>query len=105
MLKDPFPEVYALKLLLFLWRLFLLLLLLLLFSKDQFPEFYMPTVCENHFADMELDGGQVVVGCSCSCVVVGCHRRRRFPSHVCSRGWQSPLSLTWILTFFGFHSG
>lgn len=33
--------------------------LLIVFSKDQFPEFYVPTVFENYVADIEVDGKQV----------------------------------------------
>ncbi|KAF4525242.1 hypothetical protein B566_EDAN013204 [Ephemera danica] len=33
--------------------------LLFVFSKDQFPEFYVPTVFENYVADIEVDGKQV----------------------------------------------
>ena len=36
--------------------------LLIVFSKDQFPEVYVPTVFENYVADIEVDGKQV----SCS---------------------------------------
>ncbi|KAM4823708.1 ras-like GTP-binding protein O-RHO isoform 3-T3 [Urocitellus parryii] len=32
--------------------------LLIVFSKDQFPEAYMPTVFENYVADIEVDGKQ-----------------------------------------------
>ncbi|XP_027788665.1 ras-like GTP-binding protein O-RHO isoform X4 [Marmota flaviventris] len=35
--------------------------LLIVFSKDQFPEAYMPTVFENYVADIEVDGKQVEV--------------------------------------------
>ncbi|OTF76509.1 ras-like protein GTP-binding protein Rho1-like protein [Euroglyphus maynei] len=35
--------------------------LLIVFSKDQFPEFYVPTVFENYVADIEVDGKQVSV--------------------------------------------
>ncbi|XP_076692084.1 ras-like GTP-binding protein Rho1 isoform X4 [Callospermophilus lateralis] len=34
--------------------------LLIVFSKDQFPEAYMPTVFENYVADIEVDGKQRV---------------------------------------------
>lgn len=34
--------------------------LLIVFSKDQFPEVYVPTVFENYVADIEVDGKQVV---------------------------------------------
>ena len=37
--------------------------LLIVFSKDQFPEVYVPTVFENYVADIEVDGKQV---CLCS---------------------------------------
>lgn len=39
--------------------------LLIVFSKDQFPEVYVPTVFENYIADIEVDGKQVrtVAGC------------------------------------------
>ena len=30
--------------------------MLILFSKDQFPEVYVPTVFENYVADIEVDG-------------------------------------------------
>lgn len=43
--------------------------LLIVFSKDQFPEVYVPTVFENYIADIEVDGKQVgtVAGCwSCA---------------------------------------
>ncbi|KAM7295558.1 ras-like GTP-binding protein Rho1 [Ixodes scapularis] len=33
--------------------------LLIVFSKDQFPELYVPTVFENYVADIEVDGKQV----------------------------------------------
>ncbi|KAM4741357.1 rho-related GTP-binding protein RhoC-like isoform 1-T1 [Anableps anableps] len=33
--------------------------LLIVFSKDQFPEVYVPTVFENYIADIEIDGKQV----------------------------------------------
>jgi len=32
---------------------------LITFSKDQFPEVYVPTVFENYVADIEVDGKQV----------------------------------------------
>ena len=34
--------------------------LLIVFSKDQFPEVYVPTVFENYVADIEVDGMYVV---------------------------------------------
>lgn len=34
--------------------------LLIVFSKDQFPEVYVPTVFENYVADIEVDGKQVI---------------------------------------------
>jgi len=33
--------------------------LLIVFSKDQFPEVYVPTVFENYVADIEVDAKQV----------------------------------------------
>lgn len=33
--------------------------LLIVFSKDQFPEVYVPTVFENYVADIEIGGKQV----------------------------------------------
>lgn len=33
--------------------------LLIVFSKDQFPEVYVPTVFENYVADIEVDGKQI----------------------------------------------
>lgn len=35
--------------------------LLIVFSKDQFPEVYVPTVFENYIADIEVDGKQVCI--------------------------------------------
>ena len=35
--------------------------LLIVFSKDQFPEVYVPTVFENYVADIEVDGKQAGV--------------------------------------------
>ena len=32
--------------------------LLIVFSKDQFPEVYVPTVFENYVSDIEVDGKQ-----------------------------------------------
>uniref|UniRef100_A0A914RKJ7 Uncharacterized protein n=1 Tax=Parascaris equorum TaxID=6256 RepID=A0A914RKJ7_PAREQ len=34
--------------------------LLIVFSKDQFPDVYVPTVFENYVADIEVDGKQVL---------------------------------------------
>lgn len=42
--------------------------LLIVFSKDQFPEFYVPTVFENYVADIEVDGKVWLLflsGCVC----------------------------------------
>ncbi|KGL78729.1 Rho-related GTP-binding protein RhoC, partial [Tinamus guttatus] len=36
--------------------------LLIVFSKDQFPEVYVPTVFENYIADIEVDGKQTGLG-------------------------------------------
>lgn len=36
--------------------------LLIVFSKDQFPDVYVPTVFENYVADIEVDGKQVRIG-------------------------------------------
>lgn len=35
--------------------------LLIVFSKDQFPEVYVPTVFENYVADIEVTGKQVSI--------------------------------------------
>lgn len=40
--------------------------LLIVFSKDQFPEVYVPTVFENYVADIEVDGKQVIFLLFCS---------------------------------------
>ncbi|PIO15252.1 hypothetical protein AB205_0192380 [Aquarana catesbeiana] len=40
--------------------------LLIVFSKDQFPEVYVPTVFENYIADIEVDGKQVVTDAAAS---------------------------------------
>ena len=49
--------------------------LLIVFSKDQFPEVYVPTVFENYVADIEVDGKCVELAlwdtagvCVCVCV-------------------------------------
>ena len=34
--------------------------LLIVFTKDQFPEVYVPTVFENYVADIEVDNKQVM---------------------------------------------
>ena len=36
--------------------------LLIVFSRDQFPEVYVPTVFENYVGDIEVDGKQVRSG-------------------------------------------
>lgn len=41
--------------------------LLIVFSKDQFPEVYVPTVFENYVADIEVDGKQVWLMCTSNC--------------------------------------
>lgn len=51
--------------------------LLIVFSKDQFPEVYVPTVFENYVADIEVDGKQV--GCLPQCPTpVCCENSKRF---------------------------
>ena len=35
--------------------------LLIVFSKDEFPEVYVPTVFENYVADIEVDNRQVTI--------------------------------------------
>lgn len=45
--------------------------LLIVFSKDQFPEVYVPTVFENYVADIEVDGKQVSVDVKAVCVFPG----------------------------------
>ncbi len=40
--------------------------LLIVFSKDQFPEVYVPTVFENYVADIEVDGKQVIFDINCA---------------------------------------
>ncbi|KAF7633873.1 hypothetical protein Mgra_00006733 [Meloidogyne graminicola] len=37
--------------------------LLIVFSKDQFPDVYVPTVFENYVADIEVDGKQIRICC------------------------------------------
>jgi len=39
--------------------------LLIVFSKDQFPEVYVPTVFENYVADIEVDNKQVMTYSEC----------------------------------------
>lgn len=51
--------------------------LLIVFSKDQFPEVYVPTVFENYVADIEVDGKQVCIRCG--------SRRDPFDAHEMSR--------------------
>lgn len=69
--------------------------LLIVFSKDQFPEVYVPTVFENYIADIEVDGKQVKARSLCS------SRLGTPPPALRSLGWPSsppthtlaPLSL------------
>ena len=42
--------------------------LLIVFSKDQFPEVYVPTVFENYVADIEVDSKQVWMTSFRSCL-------------------------------------
>lgn len=42
--------------------------LLIVFSKDQFPEVYVPTVFENYVADIEVDSKQVLNKNMCVCL-------------------------------------
>ena len=42
--------------------------LLIVFSKDQFPEVYVPTVFENYVADIEVDSKQVWMTSYQSCL-------------------------------------
>ena len=42
--------------------------LLIVFSKDQFPEVYVPTVFENYVADIEVDSKQVWMTSFQSCL-------------------------------------
>ena len=35
--------------------------MLIVFSKDQFPEVYVPTVFENYVSDIEVDGKEVKI--------------------------------------------
>lgn len=42
--------------------------LLIVFSKDQFPEVYVPTVFENYVADIEVDSKQVHNKNMCVCL-------------------------------------
>ena len=35
--------------------------LLIVFSKDEFPEVYVPTVFENYVADIEVDGTTFII--------------------------------------------
>ena len=66
--------------------------LLIVFSKDQFPEVYVPTVFENYVADIEVDNKQVELAlwdtagellCVCVRAYVVCECVKFIPSHVC----------------------
>lgn len=46
--------------------------LLIVFSKDQFPEVYVPTVFENYVADIEVDGKQVSASVLAGSLLVIC---------------------------------
>lgn len=50
--------------------------LLIVFSKDQFPEVYVPTVFENYVADIEVDSKQVRK------LLFLCYKYQSFPFHV-----------------------
>lgn len=49
--------------------------LLIVFSKDQFPEVYVPTVFENYIADIEVDSKQVPLPCIVFIGFILCGRR------------------------------
>lgn len=51
--------------------------LLIVFSKDQFPEVYVPTVFENYVADIEVDGKQV------SCLLQTCYLFLHLNRYLC----------------------
>ena len=34
---------------------------MIVFSKDEFPDVYVPTVFETYVADIELDGAKVII--------------------------------------------
>ena len=56
--------------------------LLIVFSKDQFPEVYVPTVFENYVADIEVDGKQVCIIMFQSVGVLCIHEQRhRYEQH------------------------
>lgn len=66
--------------------------LLIVFSKDQFPEVYVPTVFENYIADIEVDGKQVKAK-NPSCLPLGTPPRHCGP-------WMSFLTIHPLLAPF-----
>ena len=60
--------------------------LLIVFSKDQFPEVYVPTVFENYVADIEVDGRQVRGPSAAACFTVSLYYISHGPSL-----YQAPL--------------
>lgn len=91
--------------------------LLIVFSKDQFPEVYVPTVFENYVADIEVDSKQVIVLfflwlsnvfiCACWHVIVNicCRTANRMSTEllkysvyrtlcVCERVWGVNIAVT-----------
>jgi len=55
--------------------------LLIVFSKDQFPEVYVPTVFENYVADIEVDSKQVSYTPRFD-PFLDCHTSRRMPPYL-----------------------
>lgn len=65
--------------------------LLIVFSKDQFPEVYVPTVFENYVADIEVDGKQV-------------RKQHGIPSEEREEGMGFLLTSIVILVITSFHT-
>ena len=89
--------------------------LLIVFSKDQFPDVYVPTVFENYVADIEVDGKQVIkmifIGIPAWSCLAQSHRDanfsfkhdhtglRIFPSNTTTQGCEFVLSNTTTHSF------
>lgn len=69
--------------------------LLIVFSKDQFPEVYVPTVFENYVADIEVDSKQVTETIQTIQVQKQEHRRKQVLRSVTSH-------LKWFIFFLCF---
>ena len=65
--------------------------LLIVFSKDQFPEVYVPTVFENYVADIEVDGKCVELALWDTAGEPCCYTPVQVHVHPSLLHWRDPL--------------